>query len=921
MILYSFIISPIEYIIENLFTIFYNVIQFDVLSTIFFISLSVTLFCLPFYSRADKIHKEEEDKLSKIKPYIDKIKRNFKGDEQFFMLQTLYKQHNYSPISALRNTFSLLLQIPFFIAAYHFFSNLDLLNGYSIAFFKDLSKPDSLLKIFGFNINLLPILMTIINIISSEIYIKSLNLKSRIQSYSLAFFFFIILYNSPSGLVLYWTFNNFFYLIKNLFFDNSPKKFFSILFALGLVVFFINFVRYYYPKDNDFSPLITLAAFVILIIVFICVLLFYIYKYLKKELEKQSNLFITVSTDFILKVFFICGFGFVLLQSLIIPANLLTSDLSAFIMDSVFKKNLINVIVYNLLSCAGLFLLWGGITLYFLNNKHRTYFIIIYLSIFLFSLFNYVTFPNSLGIISADLVFENHKAVEENFSNTVVHFINGSILLLFTIILIYAFKKSKLKPIMCVILILFTSVFILSGIYTYRLFSDLNRLEKIQNNENILYEKSNKIELTKSGKNVIIIFLDRFVGALIPVILDEKPEFKNIYSGFIFYPNTISFYRYTILAYPPVVGGYEYTPFVLDEDKRLFSDKWLEACLMLPTLFKNNNYFSTVVDPMGDFDFNMRFDNDVDFAHIYKSKGINYLKMSGLYNSEFYMKNDKKISEDYLKNLKKKLYIYSFFTTSATFCKKLIYDEGSYLLSRPDSVYNATDHQFISSYAALYCLNRVTRLNDSKNTFTLINNELPHRFYFLNYPNYEYSKVVKNIGPRKFEEDSGLMSYHTAMASFILVGKYLDYLKKIGVYDNSRIVIVSDHGNSHTKFPQYSPFININAIPLNPLLMVKDFNQNHSLKFDKTFMTNADVPYIATKDLINDAKNPFTGKTLKSMNKSEGVDVYMNFKYWNAPQFKSNRTILDENPVIKQVKDDIFVESNWKVIDYKRGIK
>ena len=919
MILYSFIISPIEYIIENLFSIFYNVLQFDVLSTIFFISFVVTLFCLPFYSKADKIHKEEEDKLSKIKPYIDKIKRNFKGDEQYFMLQTLYRQHDYSPIMALRNTFSLLLQIPFFIAAYHFFSNLELLNGYSIAFFKDLSKPDNLLNVFGISINLLPIIMTIINVISSELYIKSPSLKKRIQPYGLALLFLIILYNSPSGLVLYWTFNNFFYLVKNKFMGNSPKKYFSILLTIAFIVYSINFIHNYYPRNNDFSPFITLVLYMILIIVFIGVVLFYLYKYLMIELEKQSSLFKTVSKVYIIKSFFICCLGLILLQGVIIPVNLLASDLSAFILDSSVLKNITNIIVYNLMTFSGLYLFWGGISLYFTNNKYRVYLLVLLVSFFIFSLINFATFSNNLGIISADLVFENIKAVEENFSNTVEQFINGYILLLFIIIFMYALKKSMLKPIMFVILTVLFSEFVLSGIYINKLFNDLKRIEKIQNNEKLLAKNTNKIELSKTGKNVIIIFLDRFAGALLPMIIDEKPEFKNIYSGFIFYPNTISFYRYTVLGYPPIVGGYEYTPISLDKDKRLFSDKWLEASLMLPTLFKNNNYFSTVVDPIGDFDFNMRFSDNVDFANIYESRGINYLKMSGLYNSEFYMKYDKNITNDYLNILKKKLYVYSFFSISATVCKKLIYDEGSYLLARQDRVYDASEHQFISSYAALYFLNSVTVLNDSDKTFTMINNELPHRFYYLNYPNYEYSKVVKNIGPNKFNDEPSFMSYHTAMASFLLVGKYMDYLKQLGVYDNSRIIIVSDHGNGHTKFPQYSDFINTNAIPLNALLMVKDFNKKHSLIFDKTFMTNADIPYIASKDLIDNAKNPFTGNRLKSVKDFEGVDVYLNFSNWNASQFTSSKAILDEYPIIKHVKDNIFDESNWQQIEYNNN--
>ena len=99
--------------------------------------------------------------------------------------------------------------------------------------------------------------------------------------------------------------------------------------------------------------------------------------------------------------------------------------------------------------------------------------------------------------------------------------------------------------------------------------------------------------------------------------------------------------------------------------------------------------------------------------------------------------------------------------------------------------------------------------------------------------------------------------------------------------------------------------------------MVKDFNQNNVLKFDNSFMTNADVPYIATKDLIDYAKNPFTGNILKPVNKKEGINVYMNFTYWNASQFTTNKAILEKQPLIKHVKNDIFDESNWEIIEYE----
>ncbi len=248
---YKLIISPLEYIIENLFSLFFYALEFNIGIAIFTISFCVTLLSLPFYCRADKIRKEEDEKFSKIKPYADKIKKNFKGDEQFFLLQTLYRQHDYNPIMALRNSFSLLLQIPFFIAAYHFFSNLELFNGYSCFIIKDLSKPDMLLNISGFNINVLPILMTIINLFSCELYIKTKGFKERIQPYSFALIFLILLYNSPSGLVLYWTNNNFLYLLKNKYMDANPKKFWWVLFFYGLILYSLNFIINYYPATND----------------------------------------------------------------------------------------------------------------------------------------------------------------------------------------------------------------------------------------------------------------------------------------------------------------------------------------------------------------------------------------------------------------------------------------------------------------------------------------------------------------------------------------------------------------------------------------------------------------------------------------------------------------------------------------------
>ncbi len=54
----------------------------------------------------------------------------------------------------------------------------------------------------------------------------------------------------------------------------------------------------------------------------------------------------------------------------------------------------------------------------------------------------------------------------------------------------------------------------------------------------------------------------------------------------------------------------------------------------------------------------------------------------------------------------------------------------------------------------------------------------------------------------------------------------------------------------------------------NPLLMVKDFGC-HGFEISNEFMTNADTISISVKGIIDEAVNPFTGKTLDDGQKEE----------------------------------------------------
>ncbi len=92
--LYQLFIGPLELFFEVLFALANRIIGNPGLSIIA-LSLAMNFLVLSLYRRADALQEQERDRAAKMKPWVDHIKKTFKGDERFMMLQTYYRQNNY----------------------------------------------------------------------------------------------------------------------------------------------------------------------------------------------------------------------------------------------------------------------------------------------------------------------------------------------------------------------------------------------------------------------------------------------------------------------------------------------------------------------------------------------------------------------------------------------------------------------------------------------------------------------------------------------------------------------------------------------------------------------------------------------------------------------------------------------------------
>ena len=891
-IFFNIIIFPIEQIIEIGYTLIYKVFDIPGIALIG-VSLTVTLLSLPLYIIAEKLQEKERQTINRLKPKIDKIKQVFKGDEQYMILSTYYRQNGYHPVYALRNSLNILIQIPFFIAAYHFISHLDALQGVSFSFIADLGKPDRLLGIGGSSINVLPVIMTIINCTAGAVYTKELGFRDRVQVYGVALVFLVLLYNSPAGLVLYWTMNNIFSLIKNIFYRlNNPAKTLYYIMSACILLFVLYLL---FINDGMLIKRLMLAL--------ICSLTLFIPLIIKLYIHFQ-NRFLTPLMDDDKKRLFLFLAACVVLAILIgfsIPSSTIASSPEEFSFIDTYRSPLPFVFT-TLIKSVGMMIFWP-LCVYFLFGKIlQTLLAIVFLSGTVSALLNTFAFQGNYSAISNTFTFNNSlSGLNASIPGSVLSILCA---LLFLLVIVFLIKKNRLKIINTSLVLVVSSLTVFS-IYNIVLIqksyanfaslkdsglSDISRIQPV-------------FHLSRNEPNIIIIMADQAIGGFVRPIFDEQSDLYRQFEGFKWFPNTLSFSMHTLTGVPPVFGGYEYTPLEMNRrDSIPLVEKHNEALLVLPRILTESGYRVTVTDPPL---ANYASTSDTGIFEEYGN--INAFNTIGRYTDLWYSLHEFDVVPSTSNKIIRNTFWFSVLRISPPFLRKAVYDDGKYW---------ATDENiepiktFLDSYAVLDFLPELTAYDEEKPSAVFINNETTHHLVFLQYPSYTPVQMITDTDSDIF---SGNRYFHINSAFFLKIGEWFDELKKNGVYDSSRIIIVSDHGHNMNAgiADTELPIPNERREAYNPLLLFKDFNSNGKLQIDMSFMTNADVPFLAL-DGIAATINPFTGKSLRENSKSEGVYITTNHLW--QPHRHNKRTFNIDNDQWLFVKENIFDFKNWEII-------
>ena len=838
-ILYYIFIFPLEQVLDWLLLLLYKGTQNYGIS-IMLLSLLVNLFLLKISLYTDKRAKQDGALKAKLDKRIKAWKGVYSKAKLYAFTQTLYRQHSYHPIYALRGLFGLALQIPFFIAILQLVNHVEVFNGVSFLWISDLSKPDVVAGIES--LHLLPLIMTALTLIN--VFYSVQERGARIQGALIAILFLVLLYNMPSALVLYWSCNMAFSLAKEVvkkWRGKRDREF--IAESKGLDSKRDCHTGKLSHNDNDLVYKVTSNSNSV-----ITSLSNKAKQSTELDSKKSESSLVLKSQKIENKVSKIdsnhnlvgtslkhtegkCRGNIVLLRRLISdftssifpPHSALDSksyatyrDISIFailnicFMICVFTPYAVyssdvsqfdaSQTYQTLGSLFGFFLLCSLVLIYITSFFYKTYLLKIFS--YSFSAFLMLGVIYTFVLVGDYGLMNNFVLQKPSFPNshTLQPYIITYGLLLCGVIVTHLF----IRYIKSAYVVLFTTLCILSAYYLFNSIVSTNQTKAsiLQTNttDTNIYN-SEIFSYSKKEKNVVVFLLDMFSGSHILPILEQFPEFRHEFDGFTLFSNSISTTNATLHSTATIIGGEYYAVYNMNERNEVLREGIAQAFGNIGNTFVKNGYdvgyiASGIYDPKRVQEYNPK---------IFIASGY------GLGLDRFLEENPN-VKESFANSVKYsisdsrwRLLNIGIFRFAPEVYRHKIYRNGRWFIHAARIQYGGGELHVVMGASLLYALTHYNNVKDVKPTFKFLHFNMTHVPYgmYYNHGKCEFysQRSAWNEYPHKaqmsFTIDSHKWEYYqhydTEACSLKYLSDFISWLKEEEIYDNTQIFVVSDH--------------------------------------------------------------------------------------------------------------------------------
>ena len=868
---YTFTIYPLELIYKSIYILCADLSGSYGLALIA-LSLCTCFAIAPLKRLVSSAMKKEQEIQGILQPQLSAIRETSQGAERHARITRLYRRYGYHPIMAVRSILGVALQIPFLMAAYYMVEGLDILKGQSFWFLADLSQPDGLLG----GVNLLPIVMTLVNLGAVFTSAQMLR-KDRLQAVAVALFFLVLLYGAPSALLFYWTLNNIFSLAEGLvqrswymcagwsaFLHRAAERSKKlevlarpqVLIVVALVGIAIDRVLYLIIQKGKFLEYLDFLMPLLQSVMGLIFLLFLLL-FLAWVLQKRFSPLLWCV--FALSSASVCALGMHYQHALwMLIAFFFTTlfyrigrfSMAADRLAKRFPDREINALAYKSLLLAALLILaytplqlmvadvsfasshtfavllvcaFLGVVVPYLvfRSTRREIRIIFSLFFCLLALVGVVyTFflVRDYGVIDAYL-FEHADKIKVKWYRYVD--IAAGLAILGIMLPLFIKKLPLLNRLITVAL---TVTVLLCG-YACGGLLLTDRPEAAAESS----AEKKHLRLSRTSPNILVIMMDMFTGDHIGTMMKQDPHLLAGYEGFTWYPDTISAGVCTQMSVPSIAAGANIASYRLTHD---------DGVSLEDKIGKEADDFMAALRAKG-YTARIACSKTIPFLHdkeyvthtIFKAYAAKY-------------QGESQGRAEYIPGIFAASY--GLFEAAPWSIRKNIYRRGRWFFSGNSTFDRAVDH-----YSVLMHLTDMTSIDNGSGSYTLFTNELTHLPWSISKDTLKPTKEDPYPDTIEvLEMRNGLVPehYYAEMATIKQIGVFLEFLKKENVYDNTLIIVVSDHcaGDSQPlsqTFGNADPVRGCQTYPGRPnaLMLVKGFHQRGALRVGDALLATTDV--------------------------------------------------------------------------------
>ncbi len=380
-------------------------------------------------------------------------------------------------------------------------------------------------------------------------------------------------------------------------------------------------------------------------------------------------------------------------------------------------------------------------------------------------------------------------------------------------------------------------------------------------------------------KNVIILVFDSYQSVFFDELINKDVRYKDIFDGFTYFRNTLGGFPLTYMSVPLILTGQYYDNSIPAQEfiKNVFSTN------SIPKVLKESGF---EVDLYSYYFYSIYFDEKIASNFRKAKERISFAKdMAPLYDV-------------------------ALFRYAPNFIKKQVYNNEKWFLTR---IYNKGNQPDSFRRHQGVLLNDPIRFITSMNhRLSAITDKFVFKYYHLKgmHPPLQFNESLeyKDLPP-------DARGYRRCAKGLLeLASKFLRNLHDSGVYDNSLIVIMGDHGimdNINDLEGQRGATRYGRALPL---MLIKPFASRGKMNINNAPVSVSDIPATIMNEL--GLKNVFPGIPIFEIKESESRQRrYLDYS-WKSNNSDGEKDFL---PTLKEfvVSGFAWLLESWQATGRK----